>query len=264
MQHEDLGSPMSPRYSGHSNSPRPGTEARPIYGLGPQILLLDPDPLTRDLLTKYLRDKGFDIIATADTETPPQPVDLLIVALDDVKQSPKIPGWLSDRPDTPTIILDRSYEHSGRADPPDFVPHARLSLPVHPRKLVATIRRALSLARIESAEPHESPTREYRFSGWVLHRRNRRLESFDGKSALLTKLEFEVLKTLLTFPRQLLTRRQLIAIAWGPGKEVESRRLDYPVTRLRRHLGDNVKFPTLIKTVVGLGYRLDTEVEKIP
>jgi two-component system phosphate regulon response regulator PhoB len=81
---------------------------------------------------------------------------------------------------------------------------------------------------------------------------------------VLTKLEFTVLKTLLTYPRQLLTRQQLIDFAWGSGRDVESRRLDYPITRLRRHLGDDIKFPTLIKTVVGRGYRLDAEVEKSP
>lgn len=38
--------------------------------------------------------------------------------------------------------------------------------------------------------------------------------------------------------------------------------LDRPITRLRRPLGEDVRFPVLLKTVVGAGYRLDVDVEK--
>jgi two-component system OmpR family response regulator len=252
---------MGPRVSGQSDLLRPGNEAEPLFA--PRIFLVDPDPLTRALLVDYLRDKGFDIVATADMEASPPLVDVLIVALDGMEARANRPKWLSQKPDVPTIILDRSHVFPGRATPLGFEPDARLSLPVQPRKLVATIRRVLSMARIESVDPREASVRIYRFSGWKLYPEERRLVSHDGKSTLLDQREFEVLKALLTFPRQLLTRQQLIAIVWGAGMEVENRTLDRPVTRLRRHLGDDVKYPTLIKTVVGLGYRLDVEVEKL-
>jgi DNA-binding response OmpR family regulator len=144
-----------------------------------------------------------------------------------------------------------------------FTPDARLSLPTQPRKLVATIRQVLSLARIESVDPCEAAVRIYRFSGWTLHCHERRLESSDGRSILLDKRDFEVLKALLMFPRQVLTRQHLIAMVWGSDKDVENRTLDRPVTRLRRHLGDDVRFPVLLKTLVGVGYRLDADVEKL-
>ena len=224
--------------------------------------LVDPDPLTRALLADYLRDKGFDIVATTDMEDSPPPVDVLIVALDGMEQLATRPRWLLEKPETPTIVLDRPSVFPCRVTPLGFAPDARLSLPIHPRKLVATIKQALSLARIESVDPREASVRMYRFSGWSLYPEERRLESRDGKSILLDKREFEVLKALLTFPRQLLTRQQLIAIVRGADVEVENRTLYRPITRLRRHLGDDVKFPALIKTVVGMGYRLDVDVEK--
>jgi len=261
MHRENPASSMSPRVSGQSDLLRPGSEAEPLFA--PRIFLVDPDPLTRALLVDYLRAKGFDIVATADMEASPPLVDVLIVALDGTEQRANRPKWLSEKPDVPTIVLDRSHVFPGRAAPLGFAPDARLSLPVQPRKLVATIRRVLSLARIESVDPREASVRIYRFSGWALYPEERRLVSHDGKSTLLEKREFEVLKALLTFPRQLLTRQQLIAIVWGAGMEVENRTLDRPITRLRRHLGDDVRYPTLIKTVVGLGYRLDVEVEKL-
>lgn len=261
MQQENLGSPMSPRDSGQSDLLRPDSEAEVEDVFGPRIVLVDPDPLTRGRLVDYLRGKGFGVFATTERETFPPPADVLIVALDGMEPCVNIPGWLWEKPDIPMIVLDRSYVFPGGATSLGFKPYARLSLPIEPRKLVATIRQALSMARIESVDPGEASIREYRFFGWTLHCHERRLESRDGKATPLDKWEFEVLRALLTFPRQLLTRQQLIAIAWG--MKVESRRLDRPISRLRRYLGDDVKFPTLIKTVVGVGYRLDVEVEKL-
>jgi two-component system OmpR family response regulator len=242
---------------------RLGSEAEAAEIFAPRIYLVDPDPLARAQLEEYLRDKGFDVVATNDMEAAPPPVDMLILALDGMELRVNRPKCLAAKPDIPTIVLDRPRVFPGRAAALGFAPDARLSLPIQPRKLVATIRQVLSLARIESIDSREASVRLYRFAGWSLHSHGRRLESRDGKSIVLTKLEYEVLKTLLTFPRQLLTRQQLIEVAWGPGKQVESRRLDYPITRLRRHLGDDIKFPTLIKTVIGRGYRLDAEVEKL-
>ncbi len=262
MPQENQGSPMGPRYPGPSDLLRPGAEAEATAIFSPRIFLSDPDPQTRALLVDYLRGKGFDVVAATDMEASPLPADVLILALDGMGPRANRPKWLSEKPEIPTIVLDRSHVFPGRAAALGFEPDARLVLPIQPRKLVATIRRVLSLARIESADPREASVRAYRFSGWALHCHERRLESRDGKSILLDKREFEVLRAFLTFPRQLLTRRQLIAIVWGADTDVENRTLDRPITRLRRHLGDDVKFPALLKTVVGVGYRLDVEVEK--
>lgn len=254
---------MSPRNTRQSDSTRPGSEAELAEIFAPRIYLVDPDPLTRAQLVEYLRHKGFDVVATTDMEAAPAPADLLILALDGMELRANRPKWLAAKPDIATIVLDRPRVFPGRTAALGFTPDARLSLPIQPRKLVVTIRQVLSLARIEPLDAREESVRLYRFSGWTLHRRGRRLESCDSESIVLTKLEFTVLKTLLTYPRQLLTRQQLIDFAWGSGREVDNRRLDYPIARLRRHLGDDNKFPTLIKTVVGRGYRLDAEVEKI-
>jgi DNA-binding response OmpR family regulator len=100
-----------------------------------------------------------------------------------------------------------------------------------------------------------------RFRGWTLHVGERRLESRDGQSVRLSKQECAALRALLSFPRQLLTRKQLIAVIWGTDRAIPSRMLDDPIKRLRRQLGEDVRFPRLIKTVVGVGYRFDADVE---
>jgi two-component system, OmpR family, response regulator len=259
QKHPDL--PMRSR-QGPSSGPQPDTDAWATATLGPRIALADPDPLTRTLLAEYLRGKGFEVCASEDMAEPPPPVDAIIVALGDGSARASRPAWLAYTPNIPVIVLDRSSVFPGCAAALDFVPHARLSLPVPPRKLVATIRQALSLACIESADPQDASVQAYRFSGWTLHCHERQLESPEGHFTRLDKREFEVLRTFLRFPRQVLTRQQLIAVVWSAHAKVDNRTLDRPITRLRRHLGDDVRFPALIKTVIGIGYRLDADVDK--
>jgi DNA-binding response OmpR family regulator len=259
VHRENRASSTRSRSAGPSDWARPGTEAEAIFA--PRIYLADPDPLARAQLVTFLRDKGFDMIAASDMAASPPRVDAVIVALDGMASRANLPRWLLHKPDAPILVMDRSHVFPGRAAPLGFTPDARLSLPVPPRKLVATIRRVLSLARLESVDPGEAPPRLYRFAGWTLDVEARML-SREGISTPLDPREFSVLRALLGFPRQVLTRQQLIAMVWGADKEVENRTLDRPITRLRRHLGDDVRFPTLIKTIVGTGYRLDADVEK--
>jgi len=241
---------------------RPGAEADIAAIFAPRLYLADADPLTRAQLTAYLREKGFELVAATDLDAAPPPADVLIVALDGLGPHANVPGWLTTKPATPTIVLDRPQVFPGRTAALGFTPDARLSLPVQPRKLVTTIRRVLSLARIESVDTLDTAARIYRFAGWTLDVAARQLASRDGATILLDPRECDVLKALLTFPRQVLTRPHLIALAWGADEAIENRTLDRPITRLRRHLGDDVRFPVLLKTVVGVGYRLDVDVEK--
>lgn len=227
----------------------------------PRLGLVDPNPVTRALLVELLHDKGFDVVAIAGTAAMPAAVDALVLAVDGMPPHAKRPAWLMHKPAVPAIVLDRAHVFSGRVASLGFTPDARLALPVPPRKLVATIRQLLSRARIDAAEAGATSVRDYRFCGWTLHAGERQLVSPAGQSVSLSRQDCEALKALLSFPRQVLTRRQLIVAIWGADKTIPPRMLDGPIKRLRRHLGEDVRFPRLIKTVVGVGYRLDAGVD---
>lgn len=262
MLADSPGSVLRTPFTSQSDFLRPGAEAEISAIFAPRLYLVNADPQTRAQLASCLREKGFDVVAATDMYAAPPPVDVLIVALDGLGSHANVPKWLAAKPVTPLIVLDRPQVFPGRTAPLSFAPDARLSLPVQPRKLVATIRQALSLARIESVDSGEVAARVYRFAGWMLDSAAHQLTSRDGATILLDPRESDVLKALLTFPRQVLTRAHLIAMVWGSGEAIENRTLDRPITRLRRHLGDDVRYPVLLKTVVGVGYRLDVDVEK--
>jgi two-component system response regulator QseB len=75
---------------------------------------------------------------------------------------------------------------------------------------------------------------------------------YAGAPVDLQRREFMLLKKLIESPNQVFSRRQLEESIYGWETEVESNTIDVFVHRLRRKL-----YPDVIKTVRGVGYRID-------
>jgi DNA-binding response OmpR family regulator len=77
----------------------------------------------------------------------------------------------------------------------------------------------------------------------------------------LTRVEFDLLATLLDVPGRVYTRAQLIDRVWGDGFALSDRTVDSHVKLLRRKIGDAGGNADWIETVRGVGYRvIDSEV----
>jgi two-component system OmpR family response regulator len=74
-----------------------------------------------------------------------------------------------------------------------------------------------------------------------------------GRELALTVTEFELLRALLESSGRVLTRAQLVELAYGAGHFISDRTVDSHVRRLRAKLAEGA---TLIETVYGVGYRL--------
>lgn len=74
-----------------------------------------------------------------------------------------------------------------------------------------------------------------------------------GRVIELARREFDLLFHLLSYPGQVMTRRQLMQAVWGVQCESDERTVDVHIGRLREHLSGVDDFA--IVTVRGLGYR---------
>ena len=74
----------------------------------------------------------------------------------------------------------------------------------------------------------------------------------------LSALEFRLLSTLLTHRGKLMTRGKLLEEIWDiDGDFVNDNTLTVYIKRLREKLEDNPQEPEIVKTVRGMGYRVD-------
>ena len=78
----------------------------------------------------------------------------------------------------------------------------------------------------------------------------------DGKDISLTLKEFELLGLLMKYPNRVFTRQELLNQVWGEYFVGETRTVDVHIGTLRTNLGDASH---LIKTIRGVGYRLEEE-----
>ena len=89
-------------------------------------------------------------------------------------------------------------------------------------------------------------------------------EMTDGDTPLtLTSGEFAVLKSLVTHPREPLSRDKLMNLARGRDYSALERSIDVQVSRLRRMLEEDPANPRYIQTVWGLGYVFVPDGEQV-
>lgn len=135
--------------------------------------------------------------------------------------------------------------------------------PLGLREILARIRAILRRRESVRAVPkRDTEHGRYRFGGWQLDRRIRRLTSPDGQPVALTKGEYTLLTAFLDAPGRPLTREQLLQ-ATRVHEDVFDRSIDIQIMRLRRKLEIDRNAPSMIRTERGVGYLLDLAVERI-
>ncbi len=76
-----------------------------------------------------------------------------------------------------------------------------------------------------------------------------------GGSIVLPKKEFYLLFKLLSYPKKIFTRQQLMDEIWGMDTEADERTIDVHIKRLREKFADLSEFE--IVTIRGLGYKAE-------
>jgi len=115
------------------------------------------------------------------------------------------------------------------------------------------------LARVESLLRRSLGQRlpdRVSFGRAVVHPRARRVE-VDGAEVQLRPREMDLLLALLARSNQVVPRRTLLAEVWGYSPDARTRTVDWHMAELRRKLEGDPADPRHLRTVRGVGYRLD-------
>ena len=131
-----------------------------------------------------------------------------------------------------------------RVSPPDVSP---LDVPARPR------------GRRPADRPSEFDRRPAVALGEVHVDFVRREVTVGGRQTHLSRREFDLLAVLLTPPRRVRTRDELIDLLWPDRYLSDSRTLDTHIHRLRAKLEPDPTDPQYIVTVRGVGFRIDPD-----
>ena len=234
------------------------------------VLVVDDDPSIRQMVVDYLGDNEIQVTALANgsaiaSVTGRETIDLLILDL-------KLPGEngmdiarrIRADSNMPIIMLTGCKEEADRVMALELGADDYLTKPFSPRELLARIRALLRRSRAhETVADGLAKIRAYRFAGWELNVRVRRLKSPQGELMTLRNAEFNLLAAFLASPQRVLTREQLLSMSHLHDGEVYDRAIDTQVGRLRKILDGNRANPELIHTERGAGYVLTVPVEVV-
>lgn len=236
--------------------------------VAPHILAVDDDAATRQLIYDYLTENelrvstaasGAEMAAILEEHS----IDLILLDL-------RLPGEdgmqiarkLREESSIPIIILTGRLDEADRVMGLELGADDYLTKPFSPRELLARIRTVLR--RVKATQPlatKEEKPRAYRFGGWELNLRTRRLTSPEGKRVELTNSEFSLLSAFLGAPQRVLARDQLLEMSRLYDDEVYDRAIDVQILRLRRKIEANPSEPRFINTERGAGYIFSVPVE---
>jgi two-component system OmpR family response regulator len=249
---------------------RSGTVAmRTAASLG-HVLVVDDDPSTRELLERYLGENDLRVTTLASGRQIAEVMAREIVDL--LMLDPRLPGEdgmqiaqrLRADSDIPIIMVTGRKDEADRVMGLELGADDYVTKPFSPRELLARVRALLRRARVQqSVAEGLQKVRAYRFAGWELNVRLRRLTPADAPAVPLTNSEFKLLAAFLSSPQQVLSRDRLLSLSRLHNDEVYDRAIDVQVGRLRKKLERDAKAARLIQTARGAGYAFIAAVEAV-
>ena len=164
----------------------------------------------------------------------------------------------------PIIMLTGRKDEADRVMGLELGADDYLTKPFSPRELLARIRALLRRSRAhKTVFEGLQNVRAYRFEGWELNVRMRRLTSPTGAEVLLTNAQFNVLAALLATPQRVLSRDRLLGLSRLHNDEVYDRTIDTHIARLRKKFEAEGSAVTMIRTERGAGYVFCAAVEVV-
>ena len=221
------------------------------------VLVVDDEPIVRDVVVRYLRRDGFTTLEAGDGDSARRLIETgepELVVLDVM-----LPGtdglelcrWIRSRSQLPVIMLTARGEEADRIVGLELGADDYVTKPFSPRELATRVKTVLRRSRGLTAQ-----TEQLAFADVVLDGASREVTK-SGAPVTLTAREFDLLWFLASHPRHVFSRDQLMDRVWGHAVAVDTGTVTVHIRRLREKIETDPARPAHLLTVWGVGYRFD-------
>ncbi len=219
------------------------------------VLVVDDEPIVRDVVVRYLRKEGFDTLEAGDGDAAraliaggaPELVvlDVMLPGTDGLS----LCRWIRERGDLPVIMLTARGDTADRIVGLELGADDYVAKPFSARELVTRVK-----AVLRRAQPRPASLEPLVFDGLEIDPVSRDVTS-GGETLRLTAKEFDLLHFLASHPRQVFSRSQLMTGVWGYEAALDTGTLTVHIRRLRSKIERDAAAPRHLETVWGVGYR---------
>ncbi len=223
-----------------------------------RVLIVDDDPIVRDVLERYLVRDGFDVDTAADGEaalgaiadrTPDLVLlDLMLPKLDGFDVFERMRGFS----DAPVIMLTAKGAETDRIAGLRMGADDYVNKPFSPKEVCLRVQAVLR----RTSPSSDAATEKLEFDDLEIDQASRRVRVRD-EEVTLTPKEFEVLALLARNPGKVFGRLDLLSELWDFAFEGDPSTVTVHIRRLREKIEKDPSVPGHIVTVWGSGYRFD-------
>ena len=220
------------------------------------VLVVDDEPIVRDVVVRYLEREGYRTLQAADGNEAQRIVERKTPSA--VVLDVMLPGqsglelcrWIRSRSDLPIVLLTALGEETDRIVGLELGADDYVTKPFSPRELAVRVRNLM-----RRAAPAAAGTSRTISFGDVLIDPAARETYKHGEPLALTLKEFDLLLFLASNPRQVFSRGQLMDRVWGYESALDTGTVTVHIRRLRTKIEDDASHPSHLETVFGAGYR---------
>ena len=222
-----------------------------------RILVVDDEPMVREVLVGYLERDGYVVDEAATGE---EALDLAASAKPDLivldVMLPEVDGFavltsIRKTSSVPVILLTARTEEPDRVVGLELGADDYVVKPFSPREVVARVRSVLRRTKAPR------PSVRLEFDDLVIDGTSRQV-SLDGEPVELTPKEFDLLAYLAAVPNAAVSRSELLEQVWDSSADYQDpSTVTVHVARLRQKLELDPDQPRWITTVRGVGYRFE-------
>jgi two-component system, OmpR family, alkaline phosphatase synthesis response regulator PhoP len=230
-----------------------------------RVLVVDDEQSILTLLQYNLEQSGYEVLTAMDGEAgellalekEPELIilDLMLPKLDGIEVCKRL---RQQRVMTPILMLTAKDDEFDKILGLELGADDYMTKPFSPREVVARVKAILRRSKLmpERQRDLEEDKDQIRIGDLKILVENYEAY-FMGKLLELTPKEFELLVYLAKNKGRVLTRDQLLSAVWKYDFAGDSRIVDVHISHLRDKIEQNTKKPVYIKTIRGLGYKLE-------
>lgn len=221
-----------------------------------RILVVEDEPGIALGLDADLRLEGYEVEIVTDGEAACRRAketafDLIILDV----MIPKMDGFAVCRElrrsglRTPIIMLTAKTHEAEKVLGLELGADDYVTKPFSPMELRARVKAVLRRGEDQRPDVYRFGDCEVDFIRFEVRR--------SGEAVSLTPIEFKLLAAFIRHRGRVLTRDELLNLAWGPGTFITDRVVDTHITNLRKKIEPAPSEPRFVVGVRGVGYRFD-------
>lgn len=229
-----------------------------------KVLVVDDEQSIVTLLQYNLKQSGFEVVTAYDGEEGLEKIfsekpdivvlDLMLPKMDGVEVCKSV---RNEKNQVPILMLTAKDDEFDKVLGLELGADDYMTKPFSPREVIARIKAILRRTNTIKTIEDEKDNKEIIIGKIKVLPEH--FEAYRNDELLdLTPKEFELLIYLIERQGRVITREHMLNSVWNYEFAGDSRIVDVHISHLREKLEDNPKQPQYIKTVRGLGYKLES------